>query len=174
MVTIQQKKQIVEQLVEEFKRATCYYLVDFTGMTVASSVAFRRELRKQDIKIRVAKNTLILRALKEVGDSAVPEEVLVAPTAIVFGYDDPVAPAKIIKAQSDKFNKPVFKAAVLEGQYFDSKQLNTLASLPGKKDIIASILGSLQAPASGIVGVLNAVVRDLASVIEEVAKTKAA
>jgi ribosomal protein L10 len=98
----------------------------------------------------VAKNTLIQRALDEIGDKTIPEGILVAPTAIIFAYDDAVAPAKLIKAQFEKFNKPVFKAAVLEGQFFGPKQLNTLASLPGKKEIISSILGSLQAPVSGM------------------------
>jgi large subunit ribosomal protein L10 len=174
MVTIEQKKQIVAELVEKFNATDSFYLVDFTGMTVAQSIAFRRELKKQGIAFKVAKNTLIARALTDTGKMNISENVLKGQTAIIFPGEDSVAPAKMIKQQFDKIQKPVFKGAVLEGVFYDGSQLNLLASLPGKKELIASILGSLNSPVSGIVGAINAVIRDLASVIEEVAKQKAA
>jgi len=174
MLTLDHKKEIVEELVEKFKRAQSYYLVDFAGMTVKDSLLFRRELRKEKIEFKVAKNTLILRAFKEIDALIVPENLLTGPTGIIFGYDDAVAPARILKVQVEKFNKPTFKGAVLEGVYYDSSQLKTLAALPSKKDLMASIVGSLQSPISGIVGAINAVMRDLANVIEEAVKSKAA
>jgi len=174
MITIEQKKTIVEALAEKFKRAKSYYLVDFSRMTVTDSILFRRELRKEKIEFKVAKNTLILRAFKDIDGMKVPEKVLTGQTAIIFGYDDPLIPARLLKIQVEKFNKPVFKGAVIEGVYYDGTQLKVLAALPSKKDLLASIIGTLQSPISGIVGTINAVMRDLASVIEEAAKTKAA
>jgi large subunit ribosomal protein L10 len=74
----------------------------------------------------------------------------------------------------DKGAKPKLKVALIENVTYDKSKLNELASLPTKPEIISSIIGSLHAPISGIVNSINAVIRDLASIIEEVAKTKQA
>ena len=91
-----------------------------------------------------------------------------------MGYADPIAPAKIIREFSEKNNKLQLKAAVIEGQVFDGSQLKQISELPTREDIVAAILGSLNSPISGIVGSINAVMRDVASLVEEVAKKKAA
>lgn len=173
MVTLENKKQIVEELVEKLKKANGIYFVDFAKITVEQISGIRRNFRKNDAEFKVAKNTLILRALKEVG-LEIPEKMLFGQTGIVFSYDDAIAPAKVIKTHVDKENIMHLKAAFIEGQLFEGKQLDVIAKLPSRAELIAGILGSLNSPVSGIVGSLNAVIRDLASVIEEVAKTKAA
>jgi large subunit ribosomal protein L10 len=121
------------------------------------------------------KNTLIKKALGQSDNkfSAQQDKIaehLKGPTGVIFAYEDPVSPAKIIKKFFDKSEKPKLKLALVESQVYDSKKLNELASLPTKPEIISSIIGSLHAPISGIVGSLSAVIRDLASIIEEVAK----
>ena len=173
MITIKQKREIVAGLTEKFKRASGFYLVDFMGMTVEDSIRFRRELKKKGIEYQVAKNTLVKRALSEIGDFGIPEEKFTKSTGVVFGYDDPIAPVKIIKEITEKFELPKLKAAIIEGQFYDGSELKKLAALPSKPDLIASILGSLEAPISGIVGSINAVLRDVAYLVEEVAKKKA-
>ena len=174
MITKQRKQEIISGLTEKFRKASGFYLVDFVGMNVEESIKIRRQFKKMNVDYLVAKNTLILRAIKEVGDYKLPEDIFKGQTAIIFSYSDPVSPAKTLKEHIDKNNKPVFKGAYIDGQFFDGKQLKTVASLPTKQDMMASIVGSLHAPISGIVGSLNAVMRDLASVIEEVAKKQAA
>ncbi len=174
MVTLEQKKKIVADLVERFERADGYYLVDFQGMNVDEAISFRRELKSKGIEYKVAKNTLIKRALEEVGQGGIiPDETFFAPTGVVFGFDDPVVPAKIIKETFDKKDKPSLKAAVIEGVFYDGTQLKTVAALLSKPEVMAAIIGSLEAPTSGIVGSINAVMRDVASLIEEVAKKQA-
>lgn len=174
MVTLKKKQEIVADLADRFKRASGYYLVDFSAMTVLAAIRFRRELKKTGVEYRVAKNTLIKRAIKDSGiEEVIPSKNFFGASGVVFAYSDPVAPAKIIKEQFDKFEKPKLKAAVIEGVYYDGTQLKTLASLPSKPDIISGIIGSIHAPISGIVGSINAVMRDLAYVVEEVAKKKA-
>ena len=173
MITRQKKQEIVADLVELFKDAQGLYLLNFKGMTVDQTIKMRREFRKSELKYRVAKNTLILRAIEEVGGIEFPNEMYVGETGIVFAYDDPVAPAKIIKEISEKTQIPALKGALLDGQFFDGSQLKQLAALPGKSEMMAAIIGSLHAPASGIVGSINAVMRDVASLIEEVAKKQA-
>ncbi len=170
MITRQRKIEQVQDLVEKFKKVNAYYFIDFTGMNVESTQQFRRELKKNQMELKVAKNTLLERALAEAGNLPGLKDGFRGPTGIIFGYGDPIQPARILKERIEKLQQPVFKGAVVEGIVYEADQLKVLASLPSKSDIIASILGSLNAPVSGIVGAINAVIRDLASVIEEVAK----
>lgn len=173
MITIKQKREIVAGLTEKFKRASGFYLVDFMGMTVEDIIRFRRELKKKGVEFQVAKNTLIQRALNEVGDFGIPEDKFKKSTGVIFSYDDPIVPAKILRDFTEKTELPRLKAALVESEYFDGSSLKQLAALPSKPELIAGILGSLNAPVSGIVGSINAVMRDLASLVEEVAKKKA-
>ncbi len=174
MVTKEQKKAMVAELVEGIRGASSLYFVDFTGMTVAEDQTFRRELREKGGVMKVAKNTLLLRALAEVGEVEIEEKRLFGQTAVIFGSTDAIAPAKIIRKYFEKSDKPKLKVAVVEGQVFDGKQLKEVSELPTREDMIASIVGSIHAPISGIHGAINAVMRDVAMLVEEVAKKQAA
>lgn len=173
MISKAQKQVIVDGLVEKFKEATGFYFVNFKGMTVEDAIRVRREMRNLGVDYQVAKNSLIKRAMDEVGGFDLPDEIFKGETAVIFGYEDAIAPAKVIKEEFSKNEKPVLKAALIEGQYFDSSKLKELAALPSKDDMMAAIVGSLHAPISGIVGSINAVMRDVASLVEEVAKKQA-
>lgn len=174
MITKEQKKVVVAELADRLREATSLYFVDFTGMTVATDQAFRNELRKKGVSMKVAKNTLILRALADVGGYEIEDKKLAGQTAVIFGGSDPIAPAKIIRQFFEKGEKPKLKVAVVEGQVFDGSQLKQVSELPTREDLIAGMIGSIHAPISGIVGSINAVMRDVASLVEEVAKKKAA
>ena len=174
MIRIDQKKEIVAELIELLQPAQGIFFVDFTKLSVKEIADIRKEFNEINAKMRVAKNTLILRAISQIEGVEVPEELMAGQTAIIIAGDDTTAPAKIIKKIFDKTGLLGLKAAIIEGQLYDGKQLNLVASLPSRADLMAGILGSLQSPVSGIVGSLNAVIRDLASLIEEVAKKKAA
>lgn len=165
---------MITELADNIREATSLYFVNFTGMTVAQDKAFRHELRTKGVSMKVAKNTLILRALAEVGGYEIEEKQLFGQTGIIFGASDPIAPAKIIRQFFDKGQKPQLKVAVIEGQMFEGSQLKEVSELPTREELIAAIVGSLHAPISGIVGTINAVMRDVASLVEEVAKKKAA
>src|SRR5690606_7590369 len=134
----------------------------------------RNEFRKEGVKYKVIKNTLFKRAIEESGKYDKLADHLVGMTGYAFTSDNPVAPAKIIKKYFDSKQKLSLKACYIEDQYYDGSRLNELATLPSKNEIIAGILGSIQSPASGIVGAINAVFRDLVSVVDEIAKKKAA
>lgn len=170
MITTAQKRVIVADLVESLKAANYIYLINSQGMTVAEVNEFRNKLKAKNIRMQVAKNTLIQIAAKEVGGFDIPESLYFGQTAVLFCTDNPSDAAKIIKESFDKVEKPVFKAAVVEGIVYDNTKLKELATLPTREDLIAGIIGSLQSPISGIVGSINAVMRDLAGVIEEAAK----
>jgi large subunit ribosomal protein L10 len=169
-----EKEQIIEEVKEKVARAKSMFFADFTGITVEQVTELRREFRKSNVDYRVVKNTLARKALESVGGYDTVLDRLVKPTAIAFGYDDPVAPAKIIKKFREKNDKLTVKICVVEKVVFDGKQLDELAKLPSRKEIIAGILGSIQAPMTGVVGAINAVMRDLVCVIDAIEKKKAA
>lgn len=174
----EQKAESIREIKDLIESSEAIYLADFAGLTVEQVNELRKEFYKSGVKYKVVKNTLTVRALKETDKYSSHfdklDEILHGPTGIVFAKENPIAPAKIIKKFVDKIEKPKLKAAIVENEIYDSKKLNTLASLPTKEEVISSILGSLNSPASGIVGSINAVMRDLFSVIEEAAKKKAA
>ncbi len=168
-----EKEAIIAEVAEKIARASALYFADFTGITVAEETELRREFRKSGIEYTVVKNTLARKALERVAGYDRVYDKLVGPTGIAFSYDDAITPAKIIKKFSDKTGKMTLKVAVLEKQIFDGAKLDELSKLPSRKELIASILGSLQSPISGIVGAVNAVARDLVGVIDAIEKKKA-
>ena len=95
-------------------------------------------------------------------------------TGYAFTSSNPVAPAKIIKKYFEASKKFELKACYIEDQFYDGSRLSELATLPSKEEIIAGILGSLNSPASGIVGAINAVFRDLVNVVDQISKREAA
>jgi large subunit ribosomal protein L10 len=169
-----EKEQVIAEVKEKIERASGLYFADFTGITVEEINDLRREFRKVGVDYRVVKNTLARKALESVTGYDGVLEKLERPTAIAFGYDDPVAPAKIIKKFREKNEKLKLKVCVIEHQVFDGSQLDEIAKLPTRPEVIAGILGTIQAPVTGIAGAINAVMRDLVSVLDAIEKKKAA
>ena len=170
----QQKQESVSQIKALVEKSTSIYLVDYSGVNVEDINLLRREFLKENITYKVFKNTLLKRVFKEIGGFENFEPLLVGMTGVAFSEDNFIAPAKIIKKYSkdkDKFN---FKGSYIESQFYGADQLDALASMPTKEEVMASIIGSIAAPASGIVGAINAVLRDLVNVVDEISKKKAA
>ena len=169
-----EKEAIIAEVAEKASRAVAMYFADFSKLTVAEETDLRREFRKSSIEYNVVKNTLARKALEQLSGYDRMFDKLVGPTGIAYSYEDPSAPARIIKKFSEKTGKLKLKIAVVEKQVYDATKLEQLANMPTRKEIVASILGSINAPASGLVGVINAVARDLVSVIDAIEKKKAA
>ncbi|MBS1537580.1 MAG: 50S ribosomal protein L10 [Bacteroidetes bacterium] len=174
MITKEKKQVLVDELVNLLRDAKGMYFVDYSRITVKESNAIRSEFTQKGVKFKVAKNTLILRALKEIGGAEITESQLFGQTGIALGYADPIAPAKILRTFVEKNNKLNLKVAVIEGQMFAGSQLKQVSELPTREDIVSGILSSLDSPITGIIGSINAVMRDVSSLVEEVAKKKAA
>jgi large subunit ribosomal protein L10 len=168
------KIEQIAQIKEQFEKATAVYLVNYSGVTVEEINGLRREFIKEGVTYKVYKNTLVKRVIDELGGYEKLNDKLVGMTGIAFADENYVAPAKIIKSFNDKNKKFDFKGCYIESSFYDEDQLKTLASMPTKEEVMAGIVGSIASPASGIVGAINAVMRDLVSVIDEVGKTKAA
>lgn len=169
-----EKEAIIAEVAEKASRAVAMYFADFSKVTVAEETELRREFRKSGIEYNVVKNTLARKALEQLSGYDRVFDNLSGPTGIAFSFEDPSVPAKIIKKFSDKTGKLQLKVAIVEKQIYDAAKLDQLANMPSRKELIASILGSVQAPISGIVGAINAIARDLVYVIDAIEKKKAA
>lgn len=169
-----EKQQIIAEVADKFSRAKSLFFADFTRISVEEINELRREFRKSGIEYHVVKNTLARKALESVTGYDRVGEKLVGPTAIAFSYADPVAPARIIKRFREKHEKLDVKICILEKQIYDGSKLNELAKLPSRAEIVASILGSIQTPISGVVGAIGAGVRDLISVLDAIEKQRTA
>lgn len=169
-----EKEAIIAEVAEKAARAVAMYFADFSKLTVAEETELRREFRKSSVEYNVVKNTFARKALEQLSGYNRVFDKLVGPTGIAYSYDDPSAPAKIIKKFSEKTGKLKLKIAVVEKQVYEAAKLDQLASMPTRGEIIGSVLGSLNAPASGIIGAVNAVMRDLVYVIDAIEKKKAA
>ena len=169
-----EKEEIIAEIKEVIDNSSAVYLTDYSGVNVADISEIRNQFRKEGVQYKVYKNTLFKRALKESGKFEKLADHLEGMTGFAFASENPVAPAKIIKKYFDTSQKLALKACYIETNYYDGSKLSQLATLPTKTELIASILGSLNAPASGIVGVINAVVRDLVSVVDQISKREAA
>ena len=169
-----EKEAIIAEVADKAARAVAMYFADFSKLTVEEETELRREFRKSGVEYNVVKNTLAKKALQQLEGFDRVYDKLVGPTGIAFSYDDPSAPAKIIKKFRDKNEKFVLKVCVIEKQVFEGKQLNEIAKLPSRPELIAGILACIQAPASGVASAVNAVMRDLVYVIGQIEQKKAA
>ena len=177
---LEQKKAVVAELAEKFGKATSGVLVKYQGITVEQDTALRKSLREAGVEYSVIKNTLIGRACDEVGYGAMKEH-LEGMNAIAISYDDPVAPAKILKQYAEKIECFELRAGFLDGAVIDTATVLELAETPSKESMIARILGSIQGPIQSLAIALNAIVEKGGGVAapaeeakaEEVAETPA-
>jgi len=164
-MTLEKKKQVTEDLTQVLEEAGAVYLTDFSGLDVESMTELRARLRSEGVGYRVAKNTLMRRALADLEDYPDLQEHLRGPTGLVLGGEDPVLPAKIVKEfAADHEDRPRVKVGVVGRETLSAEEVAKLAELPTREELIASIMGSLTASVSGIVGVLNGLMRDIAHV----------
>ena len=170
----EEKEQIVAEVSETARKAHGMFFTDFTGLTVEQATELRREFHKSGVDYRVVKNTLIQKALEQVTGYDGVYSSLAGPTGVAFAFEDPVVPARIIQKFAEKHKRLSLKVCVLDRQVFEGSRLAELAKLPSRKELMASILGSVQAPLAGVPSVINAVVRDIVSLIDEIGRKKAA
>lgn len=161
----------VAELKELLTNSKCAILVDFCGLTVAQDTVLRRKMREAGVNYSVVKNTLLRIAAEEAGIEGL-EAVLEHNTAIAVAPEDPVAVAKII-CEFAKENKALkVKIGVLDGKVISADEIKALAALPPKEVLIAKMLGSMNAPISGFVNVLQGTIRNVVYALEAVRKQK--
>jgi large subunit ribosomal protein L10 len=166
------KEAAIGELAQRLAASKSLFLTDYAGLTVAEITKLRGELRKDGSSYAVVKNTLFRIAA---GDLAVQlESFLAGPTGIVFAGTDPVAPAKALKTFSDSFKKVTVKAAFIDGRVVDASQVEILAKLPPKLELVAKLVGTLANPLRGLVTVLSGNQSGLVRVLDAIREQKAA
>lgn len=170
MATLAKKKAVVEEATENLNNAGAVYITNYSGMSVSEINNLRGEFFKGDITFKVYKNTLIKRAMDEVGGFEDLYPHLVEQNGFAFVEEEFAAPAKVIKKFHDEHKKPKFKAAIIDGDYYGEDQLETLASMKSKTEVIGDIVGLLLAPVSNVVSALQAPGKSIAGAVETIAE----
>ena len=167
----EEKVKVVEEIKQKFSECSSAVLVDYKGLTVEEVNGLRNQFRQSGVDYKVYKNTLINIAAKDLGlDDIIPH--LEGPTAIAFGSNDPVAPAKILTETISKLKKMELKVGIIEGRVIDVDGINALAKLPSREELIAKMLGSMNAPITNLVGVLSGTIRAFAYTLNAIIEKK--
>lgn len=171
---LEEKKAIVQELAQSMKNAQAGVLVDYKGIDVFNDTQLRRDLRKAGVSYKVVKNTLMTRAVREIGFDEI-EKVLSGTTALAVCDTDMVVSAKILCEYAKKSNGAFkIKSGFVEGRVISSAEVNALAELPPKEQLIARVLAGFNAPISGFANVLNANIRGLVVALNAIAEKKGA
>jgi large subunit ribosomal protein L10 len=165
-LNLDQKKAVVAEVSESIANAKTAVLAEYRGLTVAQMTELRRKARESGVYLRVVKNTLARRAV-EGSEFECLKEHLIGPLAFAAS-EDPVAVAKVLDAFASENNKLILKAGAMGGKLMSEAELKALAKLPGREELLAKLLGTMQAPVQKFVQTLNEVpskfVRTLAAV----------
>ena len=153
---IEVKKGVVADIKEKFEKAQTAVLVDYRGLNVAEDTELRNQLRKAGVEYAVLKNTMINLAIQDMGLDDMKAH-LEGPTAVAFGYEDAIAPAKILSDFVKKNKKMAIKCGVCDGAYLDEAGVQALANTPSREVLIAKIMGSMMSSVSKFVYALEAI-----------------
>jgi len=160
------KSEQVEKLSEDLKNVSSLIVTTYNKMTVAQDYELRKTLRSTGAKYRVVKNTLAARAAKGTKVEGVLKG-LAGVTSIAYTDGDPIALAKALSKYAKDNPEFTFKAGVVEGRVISIKEIETLATMPSKEEIMAKLLFLINAPAQRLVTAMNAVGRNLAVVVNQ-------
>ncbi len=170
------KRAVVAELKDHLTNAKGAVFTSYNKLTVAMDTELRRELRAAGVNYHVVKNTMTNLAAKEAGLDELTAH-LAGTTALAFSKEDAVAPAKVIcdfikKNKLEDAGILTIKAGLVEGKVIDDKEVKALANLPSREQLIAKLLGSMNAPIANTVGVLSAVIRNAVYVLDAIREKK--
>ena len=164
-----EKTDTVADLSSRFNRASMALVSEYKGMTAAESSELRRRLRAVRGELRVAKNTLVRRAIRDTNFAGLDGQ-LGGPVGVIFCFEDPIAVAKTVTSFKEAGEKFKLRGGVLDGKPLSREEIQDLATMPPKEVVMAQLLGLLQAPASALVRLLNEPGSALARVIDAIGK----
>ena len=173
MATKAFKTEKIDAIKSKIEKAQVAVITEYQGLTVEDITKLRREIQKTGGDYMVTKNTLAKIAVKGTEYEALAEK-MTGPIALAFGFEDPVSPAKAVVKFIKESKKGAIVGAVLEGKLMTEAETRALAELPSKEELYAKMLGSINSPASGIVGSINAVMAQLTRAMAAVRDQKSA
>ncbi|MBI1888467.1 MAG: 50S ribosomal protein L10, partial [Candidatus Spechtbacteria bacterium] len=158
-----------KDLGDKFSKYTSAVFVDYRGLNVSSIETIRRELRKDGIDFKVVKKTLLHRALDNVKINF-DIHAFQGQLAVVFGYGDEIAPAKLIHTFTKNFELLKILGGIFEGMLVGPEKISALATVPAREELLSKMVGSMQAPIGGFVNVLAGNIRGLAQVLKAISQ----
>lgn len=171
MATRSQKEEVITHYREGLAAAPHAFVVNFQGLTVPQATDLRNRIREQGASYEVVKNTLALRAVEGLGLEQLKEHFQ-GPTAVAYSADDPVTLAKALT----EFKKEVpileFKGGLVEGSAVDASQVEDIAKMPGREELLAKLLFLLQSPITRLARGLAAIPRQFVVVLDQIEKKK--
>ena len=168
-----EKVSEVEALRDRLGRAQTVVLTDFRGLTVGEIGQLRAKLRAAGVEYRVVKNRLLRIAARDAGIEGL-DALLEGPTAAAFGYDDPVAAAKIIHDFIRQMRKLETKGGVIDHRTVTAPEIRRLADLPPRQVLLALLAGGIAGPLAGLMTVLGGVPRALVTTLDQVRQQREA
>jgi large subunit ribosomal protein L10 len=156
-----EKVAIVAEVAEKIRAARAVFVTEYRGLTVGQLADLRSKLREAETELTVYKNTLVRRAVSDVGIDGL-DELLVGPTALAFIHGDVAAAAKVLRDVSKNLPLLVVKGGTLDGAALSADDVKVLADLPSRDELLARFAGALQAPMVKTAGLLQALPRNFA------------
>ena len=170
--TREQKEQVIKDLINKLKKAKSLVFVNFDGLKVKEVEQLRKNCRAENVEYFVTKKTLIKKAFKEAGLGEIDPNKFEKEVATVFGYEDEVAPARIVQTFAKEHEALKAFGGILEGQYVEGNKIVELSKLPSKNELLAKVVGSIKAPVSGFVNVLAGNLRHLLYALNAIKESK--
>lgn len=171
MLRRKDKEKIVTELTEKLKGAKATIFADYRGLAANEVRKLRKEMRSKNVEYGVFKKTLVEIAFKNVGVT-VDMGTSKGPVALAMSLEDEVIPAKILAAFGKGKETPKIVGGVLQSKYINEAEAINLAKLPGKEELIARLVGSINAPLSNFVGVLSGNIRQIVYVLNAIKEAK--
>lgn len=169
---LKEKQAMVEELVERFSNSAAGVFVDYRGLTVEEDTKLRNKFREAGVQYSVIKNTMARFAINQCGLEEV-DPILNGPTALATHPTDLIAAAKVIAEFAKGNDKLQVKSGFVEGKVISVEEVARLAALPSKEELIAKVLGGMNAPIAGFANVLNANLTGLVRVLDAIAQKSA-
>ena len=173
MKTRKQKEDEISSLKSDFAEAGNAFVVSFQGLTVEKDQQLRRQLREAQLNYKVVKNTLALRAIEGTPLNNISDEFK-GQTAVAYSKNDPVSLAKVLSKFAKENSQFTFKAGIVEGRVISIKDVDALANMPSKEELISKVMFLLNSQAQRLATALAGTARNLAVVVNEIAKQKSA
>jgi len=168
-----EKEAVITEVAGLLQDTETVFVSDYRGLTVAQLSELRGTLRQSGARFRIVKNTLGTLAAERAGRDTL-KELLSGPTAVTFCGDDPVAAAKAIADFARTHPQLEMRGGLMAGDLLDAAQLRALASLPPRDTLVAQVVGTLAAPMTGLVTVLQGTIGGFVRALNQVAEQKAA
>lgn len=173
MAVSKQKKEVVlKKLDEKFGKAKAVYFADFKGIPLKKMGALRKKLREAGVDYVIAKKTLYKIAIKNNNLPEAPDNIMAGSVGAAFGYDDVVAPVKILSDFAKEVEQLQVLGGMVDGKIMSKADAKALASLPSRQELLAKLVGSLKSPISGFHGVLSGVLRNFVYTLKAIEDKK--